>query len=78
MAEFLKKSFLLSDSGRKTARRFQIKKKFIVVISLITFILLAASILMGFWSERALRETVAGQFNEEQLVIAGHIAYSAA
>jgi len=75
MAEFFKKSFFLPDSGKKTARRFQIKKKFPVVISLVTFILLAASILMGFSSERALRETVAGQFNEEQLVIAGHIAH---
>ncbi|MBW1867598.1 MAG: hypothetical protein JRI38_07635, partial [Deltaproteobacteria bacterium] len=75
MAEVSKKSFFLSDSVRKTARRFQIKKKFIVVISLVTFILLAASVLMGFWSERALRETVAGQFNEEQLVIAGHVAH---
>ena len=30
---------------------------------------------MGLWSERAMRETVAKQFNEEQLVIAGHIAH---
>ncbi len=75
MAEFYKKSFFLSGSGKKPVGPLQINKKLIVVIALAAFILLAISILMGLWSERAMRETVAKQFNEEQLIIAGHIAH---
>ena len=45
-----------------------------MIVSLFAFILLAAGVVLGLWSDREMREQVLDQFNEEQLVIARNAA----
>lgn len=65
----------LGRRGSERVLRPKISKNLVVVISVTALVLLGLSIVMGLWSERAVRETVANQFNAEQLVIARNVAH---
>ena len=53
-------------------KRPRIKKNVLVIVSAIALLFLTAGAVLGLWSAREMRELVAEQFNEQQLVIARH------
>jgi len=53
-------------------RRPKIEKNVLVIVSAIALLFLGAGALLGLWSAREMRASVADQFNQQQLVIARH------
>jgi len=51
-----------------------IKKHVFVAVTLVALLFLSAGAVLGYWSMGEMREQVSEQFNQEQLVIARHIA----
>ncbi|MBN2124277.1 MAG: PAS domain S-box protein [Deltaproteobacteria bacterium] len=58
----------------KGERRRRIQGKVLAVVVLAGIAFIAAGIFLGAWSAGEMREMVADQFNEEQLVMARHVA----
>jgi two-component system, NtrC family, sensor kinase len=55
-------------------RRPKITRKVLIAVSVTAVLFLAAGLVLGLWSAREMREVVAEQFNEQQLVIARHVS----
>jgi len=55
-------------------RRPRIAGKVLVIVSVTAALFLAAGLALGLWSAREMREEVAEQFNQQQLVIARHVS----
>ena len=51
-----------------------IRRNIIILVSLVSIVFLTGGVWLGVWSARSMKESVAEQFNEEQLVIAHSIA----
>lgn len=58
----------------KKHKRPGIRKNILFFVSLGAVVLLVVGVLLGHWSSQQMRDLVADQFNQEQLVIAKHIA----
>ncbi|MEJ2726225.1 MAG: hypothetical protein P8175_16615 [Deltaproteobacteria bacterium] len=52
--------------------RPKIEKNVLFIVAAIALLFLGAGAVLGLWSAKEMRELVAGQFNEQQLVIARH------
>ncbi|MCJ7593190.1 MAG: ATP-binding protein [Desulfobacterales bacterium] len=55
-------------------KRPKIEKNILLAVSFAALFFLAAGAALGLWSTREMREVVVDQFNEQQLVIAGHVS----
>jgi PAS domain S-box-containing protein len=56
----------------KKDKRPKIGKNILTIVSVAAFIFLAGGAVLGLWSAKEMRELVADQFNEQQLIIARH------
>ena len=55
-------------------RRPKIARKVLLIVSVTAVLFLAAGLVLGLWSAKEMREEVAEQFNQQQLVIARHVS----
>jgi len=55
-------------------RRPRIARKVLIIVSVTAALFLAAGLVLGLWSAGEMREVVAEQFNQQQLVIARHVS----
>lgn len=55
-------------------KRPKINKEVVVIVCAAALLFLAAGLVLGLWSAREMKEVVADQFNEQQLVVARHVS----